>query len=79
MMTFIELKSRVDSSGMLNLSIPIGAADANREVRVIVEPIGESMTVEQWTEFVQSTAGSIPDPTFERHPQGSYERREKFD
>ena len=46
-MTPIELKSRADANGVLNLSIPIGTADANREVRVIAEPLDEFVSVEQ--------------------------------
>ncbi len=72
----IEVKSRIDASGVLNLSIPFGVADANREVRVVVQPLGESMTDEQWKQFVQRTAGSISDSTFRRHSQGEFEHRE---
>ncbi len=74
-MTSIEVKSKVDASGVLNVSIPLGAAEANREVRVIVQPLDDIMSHEQWQQFVHETAGSIPDPTFQRHPQGEFERR----
>ncbi len=77
-MTSIEMTSRVDANGVLNLSIPLGAADANREVRVIVEPLNEAMSDEQWRQFVRETAGSISDPTFERQPQGDFEQREEL-
>ena len=46
-MTPIELKSRADANGVLNLSIPLATADANREVRVIAEPLDEFVSVEQ--------------------------------
>ena len=77
-MTSIEVKSKVDASGVLNLSIPLGAAEANREVRVTVEPLDEVMSDERWRKFVNETAGSIPDPTFQRHPQGEFERRDEL-
>lgn len=77
-MTSVEVKSKVDADGVLHLSIPLGAADANREVRVIVEPLEEGLSDEDWRQFVQRTAGSIPDPTFQRHPQGEFERREEM-
>ena len=48
LMTAIEVTSRVDASGVLNLSIPLTAADAHREVRVIVEPLDEIMSSEDW-------------------------------
>lgn len=75
-MTSIEVKSRADANGVVNLSIPLGTADANREVRVIVEPLDEVISVEQWQQFIHATAGSISDPTFQRHPQGDFEQRE---
>ena len=75
-MTSIEVKSRADENGVVNLSIPLGTADANREVRVIVEPLDEVVSVEQWQQFVHETAGSISDPTLQRHPQGEFEQRE---
>ena len=77
-MTSIEVKSKVDASGVLNLSIPLGAAEANREVRVTVEPLDDVMSDEQWKDFVQETAGSISDSTFQRHPQGEFERRDEL-
>lgn len=71
-MTSIMVKSKVDARGTLNLSIPLGTAEANREVRVIVEPLNQPMSDEQWQQFVRETAGSISDPTFRRHPQGEF-------
>lgn len=75
-MTSIELKSKVDAHGVLNISIPLGTAEANREVRVVVEPLTEAMSNEQWRQFIRETAGSISDPTFQRHAQGEVEHRE---
>lgn len=77
-MTSIEVKSKVDASGVLNLSIPLGAAEANREVRVTVQPLDDVISDEQWQKFVNDTAGSIPDPTFQRHPLGEFEQRDEL-
>ena len=33
---------------------------------------------EAWLRFLEKTAGSITDPTFERQPQGEYEERDSF-
>ncbi|MDA1013786.1 MAG: hypothetical protein O3A00_04950 [Planctomycetota bacterium] len=77
-MTLIEVKSKVDASGVLNLSIPLGTAEANREVRVSVQPLQEPMPNEQWEQFVHATAGCITDPTFERHPEGKLEQRDEL-
>ena len=77
-MTSIELKSRADAHGVLNLSIPLGHADANCEVRVVVERLSKSMSDEEWKKAVLATAGSISDPAFKRHPQGDYEKRDEL-
>jgi hypothetical protein len=79
-MTRIEIQSRVGPDGVLNLSVPVGPAEANRTVKVTVEGVKEpepkpSMTPEEWKAFIDSTAGSITDPTFKRHDQGEYEDR----
>lgn len=31
---------------------------------------------DEWLRFIEKTAGSIPDPTFVRHPQGEVEERD---
>ncbi len=78
-MNRIILHSRVDRSGVLHLTVPIGTADADQEVQVTIDPIAASdMTQEEWRAFVMGTAGSIPDPSFVRHEQGQYERREEL-
>lgn len=80
-MTSIQLRSRVDSNGVLHLCVPIGKYDANREVRVTVEPLGDTidtMSPEQWHRFVHEMAGCIDDPRFERHVQGDFENRKEL-
>jgi hypothetical protein len=73
------LHSRVGADGVLNLTVPIGATDANREVQVTIDEVDPApMTLEAWRNFVQSTAGSITDASFVRHEQGEYERREEL-
>ena len=74
----MELTFKVDADGVLNLSVPLGKSDANREVRVKVEPLETATTpvsVDKWPQFVHEMGGSISDPTFERPPQGDFERR----
>ncbi len=34
------------------------------------------LTQEEWCEFILSVAGSIPDPSFRRHDQGTFEKRD---
>jgi hypothetical protein len=59
--------------------VAVGAQDAGKDVFVTVVPAPPPMTREEWLRFVEQTAGSITDPTFERQPQGSYEDRETFE
>ena len=53
-------KSKVSSDGVLNLSLPLGLDEANREVKVTVDLITDanSMTPEAWQAWVDSMAGS---------------------
>ncbi len=88
-MTRIEIKSRVGSDGVLELRVPVGPDEADREVIVTVESVGTGTATsspatsdpqdrEDWTAFVERTAGSISDPTFRRHDQGEYEQRDPW-
>jgi hypothetical protein len=71
--------SRVGADGILNIAVPIGKGDADREVQVTIDPVGPSaMTQEEWHDFVLRTAGSVTDPSFVRHEQGEYELREEL-
>ena len=74
-MNRIVVKSRVDSNGVLQLTLPVGLADANREVQITVEPVGPpAMSQEEWRRFIMETAGSWQGE-FERPEQGEYEQR----
>ena len=78
-MNRMVVHSRIGADGILNIALPIGKADADREVQVTVDPVGPSpMTQEEWRNFVLSTAGSITDASFVRHEQGEYEYREEL-
>ena len=74
-MNRIVIPSRVGADGILQLYVPIGAADADREVDVIIEAAGaKQMTQAEWQDFILATAGSITDPTFVRHDQSEYDQ-----
>ena len=77
MMNPVSLKSRVGPDGILTVSVPLGEMEANREVQVTVEPVlcKPGMDRAAWLKFIAETAGSIPDPSFQRQPQGDYEDR----
>lgn len=78
-MTRMVVHSRIGADGVLHLVVPIGEAEADKEVQVTIDlPPKPTMTRDEWRQFVLSTAGSITDPTFMRHEQGDYERREEL-
>ena len=70
--------AHVDPDGVLTLTVHLDKADANKPVRVTVETLEAKPPLdrEPWLRFIEQTAGSIPDPTFERPPQGDYEQRD---
>lgn len=74
----IIVKSKVGSDGVLHLDLSLGVEDAERDVVVTVEPARPEMTQEEWRAWVESMAGSITDPNFERPPQLPYEERDSL-
>lgn len=81
-MSRVELTSVADGDGVLTLTVPLGKSEANRQVRVTVEPLARvtesSLSAEQWRRSVRELAGSITDPTFRRHDQGEFENRDEL-
>jgi hypothetical protein len=65
---------------VLRIAVPVGIADAEKDVEVTVEPVTpkKQMTQEEWAAWVKSMAGSMTDPAFERPPQGEFEVREEI-
>ncbi len=84
-MNKVILTSQVGADGVLSVTVPLKPEEANKTVRVTVEaleaaetPTTRPMTREEWLKFIDKTAGSIADPTFERQPQGEYEQRDEL-
>ena len=80
-MNRMVLHSLVGPDGVLHITVPIGKEYADREVQVTIEPVKVGptlMTQEEWRDFVLTTAGSVTDPSFVRHEQSEYERREEL-
>ena len=71
----IVVKSRVGSNGILHVTVPVGPADANREVQVTVEPISALLSPDEWRQGIMETAGKWQGK-YERPEQGEYEKRE---
>jgi hypothetical protein len=75
-MNRIVVKSRVGSNGILQVTLPVGPADADREVQITVEPISPpAQSPDEWRRRVLETAG-MWQGDLERPEQGEYEQRE---
>jgi hypothetical protein len=69
-MNRMVLHSRVGADGVLQIGVPIGKQDADRDVQVTIDQVragSPQMTQEEWREFVLRTAGSITNPSSMRH------------
>lgn len=75
-MNRIVLKSKVGADGVLRVTVPVGEADADREVQLTIEPIASAAASPQdYLNFLQATAGAWQGD-FERPEQGDYEERD---
>jgi hypothetical protein len=76
-MNRIVVERRVSGDGVLELTLPLGADEAGRDVLVTIEPVGlnREMTLDDWRAGVLATAGGWQGE-FERPPQGKLEERE---
>jgi len=72
----IVLTSRISSNGILELVVPLGLAEADREVQITVEPLpAPVLSPEEWRQRILETAGKWQGE-LERPEQGEYELRE---
>jgi len=76
-MTRIVLDRRVSNDGFLQLNIPLGTAEAGREVRVTVESVApnKTMTADEWRSGILATSGGWQGE-FEPPQIGELEERE---
>ena len=70
-MSQLTLKPRAKADESITLELPPGTAHPGEEVevRVVVNARPRPMTQEEWSAWVYSVAGSIPDESFTRPPQ----------
>jgi len=77
----IVVHSRIGADGVLQLAVPIGLAEADREVEVTIEPAvqkrEELAEREGWEQFVHETAGAWQGDLV-RPEQGDYEQRDEL-
>ena len=67
----IVVQSRVGANGVLHLTLPVGSADADREVQITVEPVSPpALSPDEWQRRILETAGKW---------QGEFERPEQGD
>lgn len=70
------VKSRIGADGVLRVTLPLGAQEADQEVQVTVEPLtAKAVPDAAWAVWVESMAGSWQGD-FERPPQGQAEERD---
>ena len=82
-MKTIHTRSRSGPDGILELKVPVGVAESELAVVVIVHPLADRdgrsaartpADRAAWERWVNELAGSIDDPTFGRHGQNDPER-----
>lgn len=77
-MNRMVVHSRIGADGVLHLAVPVGPADADKEVTVTIESASpRAMTQDEWRLFILSTAGAWQGE-FERPDQGEYEQRDQL-
>jgi len=74
-MVSIQMKSKTNENGLLDLCVETGISGCEVDVTVLVQR-APTRDEADWRGFVRQVFGCIDDPTFERAPQGEYERRE---
>jgi hypothetical protein len=82
------MTARAGPDGVLHRTVPVGAADGEFEVAVVVQAkssvngAGRTPTPEElgWPPgYFENVVGSIDDDTFMRHPQGEFEQRDPLE
>lgn len=74
-MTRLVVRSRVDSDGIVR--IPVGVAEADREVQVIIETVAAPSAPSNYVAWLESIAGQWAGE-FERMPVGGFETRDEL-
>ncbi len=72
------IKSRVSADGILHVDVPMGTAQANREVQVTIEPtdsVAAAPSRQEYLDFLRATAGAWQGE-FARPVEGELEVRD---
>ena len=76
-MNRIVVERRVDDDGFLQIMLPLGSAEAGKDVRVTIESVGpkKEMTPDEWRAGILATAGGWQGE-FDRATEGELEERD---
>ncbi|MGO8750187.1 MAG: hypothetical protein ACLQNE_29935 [Thermoguttaceae bacterium] len=70
------VRSRVDADGVLRVAVPIGAAEADHEMQVTIEPLPQRNEEQaEYLAWLENAAGRWKGD-FERPSQGEFEERD---
>jgi len=83
----IQMSAKAGPDGVLHLDIPVGAADGEFEVAVVVQAKPSANGARKPTPeelgwppgYFESVVGSIDDDAFKRYPQGEFGPRERLE
>jgi hypothetical protein len=77
-MNTMIVRSRVGADGVLRVAVPVGSAEADREMQVTIEPLPERRNEgAEYLAWLEKSGGRWMGD-FERPPQGAFEERERF-
>jgi hypothetical protein len=79
-MATIHTTTHTDSAGILKLELPVGIADADVDVTLLIEPkaVPRQLTREEWLRFIENTAGKWQGDPLVRPEQGILEHRKPW-
>jgi hypothetical protein len=78
-MQSLTLHAHVGKDGILKLETPIGIANTDLEIILIVNPVAETRPATKWpSDFFTEIIGGWEGKPLVREPQGTYEARNEF-
>lgn len=78
-MKTIQMKSHVDRNGILRVETPVGFADQDVDIVIIIHPKKQQNATLGELGFIEQTAGQWKGEPLVRAPQGDFEKRESFE
>ena len=73
------VNTHVGKDGILKIEMPVGIANTDLEVILILNPVGTSRPIAEWPQnFFTEIVGGWQGMPLIREPQGTYESRTEF-